>query len=129
MAYSKVNVCIQHRTEALTTTTWRNLVWLVNKSTSAWNLVYTSPTYTASVSDQKDPGIGWWGPIIEVFQSSFTSATNVLGFHNTSLSAIDSSWNSSGMSFLYDTQSDMYNDGYGFTEQFRSPNYSWGAKV
>lgn len=102
---------------------------MINKNTSSWEQVYISSTYTASVTDQKDAAVGWWGPIIEVFQPSFTSPTNVLGFGNTQLMSINSSWVSSGMSVLTASQSSMFNDGYKFVEQFRTPNYTWGAKV
>jgi hypothetical protein len=62
---------------------WRNAVYLWNYCNSAWDLVY-SHQFRANQKDcSVDPSCGWWGPILETFNS--IPQIKELGFENTML--------------------------------------------
>lgn len=77
-------VSIQNRTEKVSNTQWRNIVWLWNYETYTYDMVY-SYTYNATLADQIDSHYGTWGPIVETFQDSFSVNTNIMGFYLSQL--------------------------------------------
>ena len=108
--------------------TWENVVYLFSPSTNAFSLIHSSH-YAANLTLQKTATRGFWGPIIETFQPSFTTTTNTMGFASTNLEVRDASDNWSSTGLLSTSQSTTRNDGVGFSMQFITANHTWGARV
>jgi hypothetical protein len=101
---------------------WVNQVWLLNQTTSHWDLVYQY-TYPASLAQQLTGWPGSWGPILETFQDRYTG-TNDMGALNTQLSS-QSNGQWGAWSPLGQADSQLRVDDKGFLPDFLDPNTSW----
>lgn len=117
-------ITVQQRTELVSGTTWRNIVWLQNKNGS-YDQVY-SHSYTSSLTEQQGQSNHNWGPIIETFQSSYSNM-NTMGFNATYLASADSNGTWSSWALLSTTQSTYTTPNSGFTQVFLDANYGFAA--
>lgn len=60
--------------------TWTNEVYLLNPANNSWDFIW-SHDYQSSLSQQQCSQCGWWGPIVETFQPSYSNM-HVMGFAN-----------------------------------------------
>ncbi len=61
---------------------WRNQVWLFDFNRGDWDLMYSYNYATTNRSDalySTNSGLGYWGPIVETFQTNFANL-NPIGF-------------------------------------------------
>jgi hypothetical protein len=74
------NITVNNFTyQASTDGTWRNDVLLYNyKKRVVYDLVYRFE-YSSTPAEQQGASVGWWGPIVETFQDSYSN-TLPLGF-------------------------------------------------
>ncbi len=115
---------MQQRTELVSGTTWRNLVWLQNKNLT-YDQIY-SHSYTSSLTEQQGLPDHNWGPIIETFQSSYSNM-NTIGFNATYLASADSSGTWTSWALLSSSQSTYTTPNSGFTQVFLDANYGFAA--
>lgn len=117
-------ISIQNRTEKISNTKWRNVVWLWNYSTQTYDNIY-SYTYDATSADQYDSHYGSWGPIVETFQSSYNENTNDMGFYLSQVMTKNSN-NTWGSWQLLDTgNSRTRNDGLGLNAFYSISNHTF----
>jgi hypothetical protein len=101
---------------------WLNQVWLLNRSSNNWDLIYQFE-YAAVPTDQHGPFVGSWGPIVETFQDTY-SDTSPMGALNTQLSThLNGQWGA--WSALSQSQSQLTPNSKGFLPTFLDPNTSW----
>jgi len=60
--------------------TWTNEVYLLNPANNSWDFIW-SRDYQSSLGQEQCSGCGWWGPIVETFQPSYSNM-HVMGFAN-----------------------------------------------
>lgn len=126
---SRQCVSVQNKTVQVSSTQWANYVWLYNSETETYDQIYTY-TYTATLSDQRDSHYGSWGPIVETFQDTYESNTNIIGFYHTHLKSKTTVYSNSTMGdweLLTSDVSTIRNDDLGFSVVFSDPNYTFGV--
>lgn len=77
--YQTINVA--NSTRRVIGTTWVNEVMLYNRTTQAYDLVYSNEYDLPSIEESK---YLWWGPIVETF-APFPYSTNDIGFFDAQL--------------------------------------------
>lgn len=101
---------------------WINQVWLLNRGTNNWDLIYQFH-YASAPADQHGPFVGSWGPIVETFQDAYAD-TNPMGALNTQLSThINGQWGA--WSALSQGDAQLTPNSKGFVPAFLDPNTSW----
>lgn len=126
---SRQCVSVQNKTVQVSSTQWANYVWLYNSETETYDQIYTY-TYTATLSDQRDSHYGSWGPIVETFQDTYESNTNIVGFYHTNLKSKTTAYSNStwgDWELLTSDVSTIRNDNLGFSVVFSDPNYTFGV--
>jgi hypothetical protein len=104
---------------------WVNELSLMNIATGEWVSVYKSPNaYAATLQDQQTGFVGSWGPIVEVFQVSY-SGTKPMGAINTQIRIRDASGNWGAWENLTPAASYADGRGNGFTPFLVTPNSTW----
>ncbi len=117
---------IQNQTYYINSTTWGNIVWLVNQTTSTWEQVYFH-TYSATSADQKDSHYGSWGPIVETFQSGNYSNVSTIGFSLVYVRGADANNNWTSFQLLDNNNSTVNGPAQGFAVDFLDTNYTFGV--
>jgi hypothetical protein len=64
----------------------------MNIASGQWASVYKSPAYAATLLNQQTGFVGSWGPIVEVFQTSY-NGTEPMGAINTQVKIRDAGRN------------------------------------
>ena len=101
---------------------WRNSVLLLNQCTGEWDMVYRHDFRAAQRDCSVDQfACGWWGPIIETFQTDPQEVIPELGFVGTALRH-DRSW-----SVLGPAETDFTGPSAPWTLFHIQPNRSWGV--
>jgi hypothetical protein len=103
--------------------TWRNYVFLYDRSQDNWALIYQFD-YAASDGQQKEDYYGSWGPIVETFQPLYTG-TNPMGALGVQLRAADLAGVWGDWMRLDGTQAIVRTDNVGFHQTFLDPDFNW----
>jgi hypothetical protein len=99
---------------------WRNDVFLLNRCTRRWDLVYRHDFATSQRDCSLDSACGWWGPIVETFNVSPQPLIKELGFLESALRY------DHGVSRLTPTETDFSPPNTPWLQFHRDPNRSWG---
>jgi len=114
---------IWNSTVRTTPSNWQNSVYLYDRTSSQWALVYQYD-YAAPDASQKNGWVGSWGPIVETFQDLY-HGTNPLGAVNVQLRALDDNGTWSQWNSLADSEADLRTDNVGFHQTYLEPDYDW----
>ena len=114
-------VYVMNYTYEVESGTWANEAYLQNFDTGNADLIYRY-SYVSTAGAQRSGAEGWWGPIVETFQASYTG-TRPLGFAYTNVA---SQQNGVWGAWEHTTPENSWirEDGTGFKEIVFSPNFT-----
>jgi hypothetical protein len=134
LAYEQTHqtVYVRNLTYRIGAGLWRNAVLLLNPTESRFDLIYKND-YEATPADQKKDNLGFWGPIVEVFEDSY-AGTNTIGFMQAQLATRDSGsgeWAPDAPQWrhLSPAQSAIQPERLGFERLQLEPNHSFLVKA
>lgn len=88
-----------------------------------------SSSYTATLAQQQDQSaIGFWGPIVEIHQTSNLRGTAPMGFFQTQISNLDANGNQLDLILLDPTNTHLVGPSNGIQPIFLNANFDWAVQ-
>lgn len=119
---------VHNATFQIGNTRWTNQVFLFNIFTNSWDLTYSN-NYGATLTDQKQSFVGYWGPVIETHEALnfICHGTNTMGFFQSQVSTTDGAGNPVDLNLLTPTNTKVFSLQGGIQMLFLNPNYDWAV--